>query len=238
MLTSLTAALKRSPGLILAALFLVGLRLSVRLHFTMKWYHPFYALAFEVAAIGVLVVVVRGGLAGRIVARVALGALLFVELAQTVSFHLVKGYRRGYQFTNISFDEVQDAVYQQALRPYGLLGLAACLVSAMLFGRTESLERTAPLETLDGRPGSARARGGPRPPEAVPRARTLPGVRALPRRPAAGHAHRASLQPPAYRCRARGGLGAGVGASARLDTPHHRHPQLQHRRHRSGIGAA
>lgn len=101
------------------------------------------SLCFELAALLLLCELSRLGRGPRWLARLGLLVLLFINLAGTVVFLVLKSYIRGFQLEGLTAFELRSVVLAQlGLARAALLLLA--VLTALLFGRAGSLEARPP----------------------------------------------------------------------------------------------
>jgi arylsulfatase A-like enzyme len=100
------------------------------------------SLCFELAALVLLSWLVRWSAFGRWVSRGLVAILLWINLAGTMVFLVLRTYAKGFHLTGLSLREMQSVV-AAFVTPLTVLGLIAPLGMALLFGRNGSGERIA-----------------------------------------------------------------------------------------------
>ena len=98
------------------------------------------SLSFELGALVLLGWLARRGRIGRWSARVALAVLLWVNLAGTMVFLVLRTYAKGFQLTGLAFREMQSVVLAY-LTPLTAAALIAPVGIALFFGRGASKEQ-------------------------------------------------------------------------------------------------
>ncbi len=95
------------------------------------------SLSFELGSLLLLGWLARRGRIGRWSARIALALLLWVNLAGTMVFLVLRTYAKGFQLTGLSFREMQSVVLA-FVTPLTLAALLAPVGMVLLFGRGPS----------------------------------------------------------------------------------------------------
>src|SRR5260370_24780190 len=95
------------------------------------------SLSFELGSLLLLGWLARRGRIGRWPARIALALLLWVNLAGTMVFLLLRTYAKGFQLTGLSFREMQSVVLA-FVTPLTLAALFTPVGIVLLFGRSGS----------------------------------------------------------------------------------------------------
>src|SRR5712692_11191902 len=96
--------------------------------------HFVLSLCFELAVLVALCWLVRKGRVGRWASRAALAVLLWINIAGTMVFLVLRTYAKGFQLTGLSFREMGSVVVA-FVTPLVVLGLLAPIGIASLFGR-------------------------------------------------------------------------------------------------------
>ena len=99
------------------------------------------SLCFELATLVALCWLARWGAPSRWLARGALVLLLWINLAGTMVFLVLRTYAKGFQLTGLSFPEMQSVV-ATFITPLTLIGLVLPMGIALIFGREGSTENT------------------------------------------------------------------------------------------------
>src|SRR5262249_47630445 len=146
-------------AIVLVAVFLVALRL--RVFWNARWelalgdgvlktepvvllgvsQYFVLSLCFELATLVALCWLARWGAPSRWLARGALVLLLWINLAGTMVFLVLRTYAKGFQLTGLSFPEMQSVV-ATFITPLTLLGLVLPMGIGLIFGREGSTENT------------------------------------------------------------------------------------------------